>query len=116
MWLPVASAPGSLRNPGRTRLERSCEIVKIPVVLGKLIRRIRGVVGGIAECVHAAMRTATRPVSVVGGLLRDVTRTRDELIAENMLLRQQLIVTARTAKQPRFAAHERGLLVVCAPP
>ena len=35
----------------------------------------------------------------------------EELIAENTLLRQQLIVAARTVKKPRFAAHERGLLV-----
>ncbi len=60
------------------------------------------------------MRTATRPVSVVGGLLRDVTRSREELIAENTLLRQQLIVAARTVKKPRFTAHERGLLVLLA--
>jgi putative transposase len=63
---------------------------------------------------EAAMRTAARPASVVGGLLRDVVRSREELIAENTLLRQQLIVAARTVKKPRFTAHERGLLVILA--
>lgn len=33
-----------------------------------------------------------------------------ELIAENALLRQQVIVATRCAKKPRFAAHERGLI------
>ncbi len=60
------------------------------------------------------MRTATRPVSIVGGVLRDVSRTREELVAENTALRQQLIVVARTVKKPKFAGHERGLVVLLA--
>jgi hypothetical protein len=40
----------------------------------------------MAERVEEAMRAATRPASVAGGLLRDVVRSRDELIAENTLL------------------------------
>jgi hypothetical protein len=84
------------------------------VVIAALILRIRGVVGRIAERVDAALRTAMRPVSLVGGLLRDVTRSPEELLAENMALRQQLIVVARTVKRPKFASHERGLLVLLA--
>jgi putative transposase len=84
------------------------------VVLGALIRRIRCVVGKMAERGDSALRSATRPVSIVGGLLRDVTRSRQELIAENTALRQQLIVVARTAKKPKFAPNERGLLVILA--
>ncbi|MBM4362511.1 MAG: DDE-type integrase/transposase/recombinase [Deltaproteobacteria bacterium] len=84
------------------------------VVIAALILRIRGVVGRIAERVDAALRTATRPVSLVGGLLRDVTRSPEELLAENRALRQQLIVVARTVKRPKFAGHERGLLVLFA--
>ena len=37
------------------------------VVIAALFRRIRGVVGRIAERVDAALRTATRPVSLIGG-------------------------------------------------
>jgi hypothetical protein len=113
-WLLVASAPGSLRNPGRARLERLREIDEINVVIAVLIGWVCGVAGRIAERIDAAMRTATRPVSLVGGLVRDLTRSPEELLAANTLLRQQLIVTARTAKQPKFAAHERALLVVLA--
>jgi hypothetical protein len=43
-----------------------------------------------------------------------VVRSREELIAENTLLRQQLIVAARAVKKPRFIAYERGLLVILA--
>lgn len=89
-------------------------MVRMRVVLKALVRRVHGVARRIAERVEAAVRTATRPVSVVGGLLRDVTRSREELIAENTLLRQQLIVAARTVKKLRFTGHERGLLVLLA--
>ena len=58
----------------------------------------------------SALRTATRPLSLVGGLLCDVK----ELLAEYTALRQQLIVVARTTKKPKFAPHERGLLVLLA--
>jgi putative transposase len=44
--------------------------------------------------------------------LRDVTRTRTDLIAKNALLRQQLIVASRKVKRPIFKAHQRGLLVL----
>jgi putative transposase len=88
--------------------------MKIPVVVGALLRSVQCAVGRIAERLDLAMRAATRPVSVIGGLLRDLTRPPQELLAENMALRQQLIVVARTVKKPRFVAHERGLLVLVA--
>jgi putative transposase len=68
----------------------------------------------MAERAQKATQSGTRPASVVGGLLRDVVRSRGELIAENTLLRQQLTVAARAVKKPRFAAYERGLLVILA--
>jgi len=90
--------------------------VHIAVVLDTLVHRFRDAARGVAERVAAAVRTGTRPSPgpVIGGALRDVTRSRRELIAENMLLRQQLVVAARRVKKPRFAARERGLLVALA--
>jgi len=49
---------------------------------------------------------------VVVGLLRDLPRSREQLIAENALLRQQLIVASRKVKRPVFKSHERGLMVL----
>ena len=45
---------------------------------------------------------------LLAGLVEDTFRSREELIAENALLRQQLIVAARAVTGPGFKAHERG--------
>ena len=68
----------------------------------------------MARRVHSAARAATRPTSVLVGLVEDAFRSRKELIAENALLRQQLIVSARSVARPSFKAHERGLMVLLA--
>ena len=64
-----------------------------------------------------AKRTLTeafRPRPLATGLLRDVFRTRSELLTENAMLRQQLIVGSRKMKKPAFRPLERGLLVFLA--
>src|SRR5260370_8264045 len=43
-----------------------------------------------------------------------MARSRYQLIAENAILRQQLIVASRVVKRPAFLGHERGLLVLLA--
>ena len=60
------------------------------------------------------LREALRPTGVASGFIGDLTRTRQELLAENAMLRQQLIVASRAVKRPQLRAHERGLLVVLA--
>jgi hypothetical protein len=45
------------------------------------------------------------------GLLSDLTRSRANLIAENVMLRQQLIVLNRQVKRPRLTNSERFRLV-----
>jgi putative transposase len=101
-------------NPGRTRLEPAARSLQIRVVFRAFVRRVHGLARRTAERVEEAMQTAARPASVVGGLLWDAVRSREELMAENTLLRQQLIVAARTVKKPRFTTYERGLLVILA--
>jgi hypothetical protein len=66
----------------------------------------------MAKRAEEVMRTVARPAQLVGGLVRDAVRSRDELIAENALLRQQLLVAARTVKEPRSTANERGLFLI----
>jgi hypothetical protein len=63
-----------------------------------------------------AVRCALGPVGAgtVRGLLADLTRTRQELLAENAFLRQQLVVAARRVKRAHFRATDRALLVVLA--
>jgi transposase InsO family protein len=64
--------------------------------------------------IKRVLREATRPCQLAAGALKDLTRSRSELIAENVLLRQQLIVASRKVKRPEFKPHERGLLVLLA--
>jgi putative transposase len=58
----------------------------------------------------------TRPTnhSLLGGALNDLARTRAELLAENALLRQQLIILRRQVKRPTCTKTDRMLLVVLA--
>ena len=68
---------------------------------------VRRVVGSVST----AFREALRPAPMVTGVVADLFRTRDELLAENAMLRQQLIVASRKVKQPQFRPLERGLMV-----
>jgi hypothetical protein len=48
------------------------------------------------------------------GTLADLRRGKSELIAENALLRQQLIILRRQVKRPAYRKSERLLLVLLA--
>jgi len=76
--------------------------------------RIRARLTRLVAKTKRLLHEAIRPLPVVVGLLRDLTRSRDQLIAENALLRQQLIVASRKVKRPEFKPHERGLMVLLA--
>jgi hypothetical protein len=64
--------------------------------------------------VALALRAASGQVGAARGLIADLVRTRLALLAENALLRQQLIVVSRQIKKPRFRATDRILLVALA--
>jgi len=70
--------------------------------------RIRAQVTRVVTRIRSALREATRPCQLAAGALKDLTRSRSELVAENALLRQQLIVASRRVKRPEFKPHERG--------
>jgi hypothetical protein len=81
-------------------------------VFSTLRLRIRARVTRAVARAKRLLRETFRPLPLVAGALEDLTRSRGELIAENAMLRQQLIVASRKVKRPAFRAHERGLLVV----
>ena len=58
----------------------------------------------------------TKPLtpSLVLGSLADLRRSKSQLVAENALLRQQLIILSRQVKRPAFTRADRMLLVVLA--
>lgn len=77
----------------------------------------------VQQAVHTgvhALRTRitvwTKPAntSLIRGGLRDLVRTKPQLIIENALLRHQLIVLNRSAKRPRLTDADRSFLVLLA--
>ena len=80
-------------------------------VVTLLIERSRGAVVGLLARGRAVAREAARPRPVLIGLAVDAFRSREELLVENALLRQQLIVAARAVTRPKFRGYERGLIV-----
>ena len=59
-------------------------------------------------------RTKLTSRSLASGILSDLTRSRSDLIAENALLRQQLIVLHRQVKRPLLIRRDRFHLVLLA--
>ena len=53
-------------------------------------------------------------ISLVLGTLADLTRGKAELVAENALLRHQLIILRRQVKRPLYRKTDRFLLVLLA--
>ncbi|HEY5373323.1 MAG TPA: hypothetical protein VIK01_06530 [Polyangiaceae bacterium] len=61
--------------------------------------------------VSAALREASRPAAPVFGMVTDLLRPRRFLLAENVLLRQQLLVLQRQVKRPNLTAFDRAVIV-----
>lgn len=69
--------------------------------------RLRHALKGAAGVV----RSVTRPAESVVGIAADAIRTRPQLLAENVLLRQQLIVLRRQVKRPTITKLDRLVIV-----
>ena len=77
-------------------------------------RRLSGLVAGIQHALRGclwARPTVTRHAVGAGG---DLLRGRAQLLAENALLRQQLLVLRRSVKRPAVTPADRALLVLLA--
>ncbi len=68
------------------------------------------------QAARTAISRLAKPFShsPAGGIVRDFARSKSQLIAENLLLRQQLVVLNRSVKRPRFTCADRGLFVLLA--
>ena len=66
----------------------------------------------VQEFVKQWTKPAT--VSLTAGAVTDMTRSRQDLMAENAILRQQLIVLKRQTKRPTLTWRDRALLVLLA--
>ena len=81
------------------------------VFLFVLKARVRSIVSRGVTWAKEILTKAFRPLPSITGLVGDLLRSREELLAENMMLRQQLIVASRKVKKPCFRPLERGLMV-----
>lgn len=80
------------------------------------LARLRHLAGRCLHLVGAQLSALAKPItsSLAGGVVTDLPRSRQDLVLENALLRQQLIVLSRTSKRPALTATDRGLLVLLA--
>ncbi len=86
------------------------------MILAHPLQRLLAIGRQTAQAIHRRLATATRPAAatLIAGALADATRSRTALIAENALLRQQLIILRRSVKRPRCTSADRALLVLLA--
>src|ERR1019366_1070190 len=89
---------------------------KEPVMYARLLRRCIAAGRTAAQRLQKCLRTITKPAtgSLCAGTLADLVRSKPQLIAENALLRQQLIILWRSAKRPRCSPVDRAVLVLLA--
>ncbi len=81
-----------------------------------ILQRVQSIVERGLQAVRTAISRVTKPLSQspVLSAAAALARSKPQLIAENLLLRQQLILLKRSAKRPHFTAAERGLFVLLA--
>lgn len=77
------------------------------------LKIIRGKLHTLNQSVQKLVMNSIKPArtSLILDALNDLTRSKPQLIAENALLRQQLIVINRQVKKPKFTSLDRLLLV-----
>ena len=74
-------------------------------MLAHLLERVRPLAHTAIRALERWIMRWTRPAMstpLVVGAAADFVRSRSELVAENTLLRQQLVVLARAVKRPRI--------------
>jgi putative transposase len=86
------------------------------VMLSQLTDCAKNLWARLSSAVNQFLRHLFKPArpNLLTGTLADLPRSRAELLAENALLRQQLIVLHRTTKTPRLTGPEQLSLVVLA--
>ena len=85
-------------------------------MLSQLTRCAKNLWARLSSAARHLLRRLTVPArsNLVTGTLADLPRSRAQLLAENALLRQQLIVLGRNTKTPRLTWRERLSLVFLA--
>ena len=104
---PFHPSPGSGTCWSNSRLEKKA------IMLGKIVADVKDIVVGLARSIGDAVICLVDPArtgaTALAGAARDAVRPRSELVAENALLRQQLIVINRKIKRPTIGAGDRWI-------
>ena len=81
-----------------------------------ILSHLKRLVGPSVKGLRARFLQWTKPLtsSLPLGTLADLGRSKAELVAENALLRQQLIILRRQVKRPACTKRDRVLLVLLA--
>ena len=84
--------------------------------MSRVLTRIKPFVSSCLRLLQRSLLKWTKPpqTSLLLGTLTDLARGKSELVAENALLRQQLIILRRQIKRPRYTPTDRILLVLLA--
>ena len=79
------------------------------MMFGQLTRFAKRLWTRLSTAAHQLFRHLTQPASspLFAGTLADLPRRRSELLAENALLRQQLIVLHRQVKTPHLTGRDQ---------
>src|SRR3712207_5833119 len=85
-------------------------------MLAPCLAHLRQLTGRCLHLVGTHLSALTKPPtpSLAGGVVTDLLRSKQDLVVENALLRQQLLVLNRSVKRPALTATDRGLLVLLA--
>jgi putative transposase len=85
-------------------------------MLARLLHRVTATGRAIVQALRRRLVAATSPAAptLVAGALTDLVRSRPALVAENALLRHQLLILRRSVKRPRCAPADRALPVLLA--
>lgn len=84
--------------------------------MGSVLTHLLRLKGFCLDVIHPRFIRWTKPLtlSLPLGTLTDLGRSKSQLIAENALLRQQLIILSRQVKQPACSKADRTLVVLLA--
>src|SRR3954447_5781276 len=82
----------------------------------RISKRVKSIGDRRLQAIGKSISRLTKPITQAPlfGAIADIARSKPQLVAENLLLRQQLIVLNRSVKRPQFTHVERGLFVLLA--
>ena len=87
-------------------------------MMANIIHAVKNTLVGCAHAVGRSIKRLLKPASAVAaasvGAAQDLVRSRSELLAENALLRQQVIVLERSAKRPVLGRMDWLVMVILA--